>query len=97
VHLGSGYDWGHGNKGADRIFGGENGQTNRDQLFGLGGSDKLYDNTGPDSDLLCGGDNADRLESSDGDNDDDLIGEGGSDTLIDGGDGDNKVQDGVCV
>jgi hypothetical protein len=98
IHLGDDYDWGHGNDGADVIHGGGNGTVNKDELFGQGGFDSLYDTgTSGDADLLCGGPNDDSLNTFDSDNRDQMVGEGGTDSLYDGGDSDGKIQDGACV
>lgn len=99
VSAGSGADEVHGHHGNDDpMYGGENGNSIQDRLYGGLGNDGILDRTGPDADLICGGDGNDNsLSADDSDGYDTVKGEAGTDGVHgDPGLGDTVLQDGSC-
>lgn len=83
LHMADGVDAGHGNPDTDYIYGGANGVFGRDDLYGGGGNDHLYDRTtdgsGEDENLY-GEDHNDDIQMDDGDGLDYGFGGPGTDT-----------------
>lgn len=105
LHMGAGDDDAHGGGGpyqGDVIWGGDNSTDNRETSYGGAGDDWYYDDTGPDTDRFCAGDQTDFADIGDGDGRDVFKGEandyGHEDGLTgNGADGGDEVQvDGYC-
>lgn len=99
LYMGGGTDAAHGGAGRDMIKGGDNPTSTREELRGGAESDEIEDLTGPDWDLVCGGDGQERIVVKDNDYLDKAYGEGNPYGHEDGVIGDSsaeEVLDGSC-